>query len=137
MSRVYYKEGYKYQTQETIEEKLSFGPKEDILTDYIKFLRDGTIILKKGYAWDGATCFPDFKWIIRGSAVHDAGYQLLRLGLLPPEFKDKFDRELQTHCSEDGPAVLKPVYYAVYQAVARFGGGNAMAGTERPILVAP
>lgn len=137
MSKVYYKGGYKYQLQENLVIKTGIYPTRRIETDYIIFDIDGTLTLKKGYAWDGATGFPDFKWIIQGSAAHDAGYQLLRQGLLPARYKEDFDILLLKLCREDGPKILEPVYLAVYQAVKVFGGRSSCTTRRRLILVAP
>ena len=56
-----------------------------IFTDYIILDIQGNLVIKKGYAWDGATLFPDLEVVKRGSLVHDALCQLLRSGLLHSE----------------------------------------------------
>lgn len=71
-------------------------------SDWLALAEDGTVTLKKGYAWNGANCFPDVDTIVEPSAVHDALYQLGRLGVLPYECKVHADMLLYEMCVERG-----------------------------------
>jgi hypothetical protein len=117
-----YKDGYVYQVAEDYQQILPFAPKRAIKTDFIKFFPDGRLIIKKGYAWDGASCFPDLNSIIKPSLVHDALYQLLRHRHLSPDYKDKADRLLQDMCKKSGMSTW--MAWCVYQGV-KWGGGSA------------
>ena len=57
---------------------------------------DGALRLKEGYAFDGATGFPDIPKLMPTFAVHDAFYRMIREGLLPKKFKKKADETLIT-----------------------------------------
>lgn len=88
-------------------------------TEYITIWDDGRLILKTGYAWDGATCCPDVPEIMRGSAGHDALYQLLSIGAIPKQKRLNADSDLYRWCKEDGMAEV--LANAVLSAVRQFG----------------
>ena len=63
-----------------------------VVTQYVSLTVSGFLTLSPGYAWDGMS------WIVRDtpdsmdrSAVHDALYQLGRLGLLPDGWRAQAD----------------------------------------------
>ena len=76
-----YKSGYKYVLTETFGINIPLYH-QSITTSFIVLDPKGNLVLKEGYAWDGATFFPDLEVVKRGSLVHDALCQLLRLGSL-------------------------------------------------------
>lgn len=137
MSRgIKYKSGFKYQLAADYSVKnLPIRPAEPITTPFIVLTRDGDLLIRKGYAWDGPSGPTiDTKNFMRGSLVHDALYQLKRNSLLHVA-RDDLDRLLQRHCREDGMWRIRAWW--VYQGV-RFGGGLAAdPDNKRPILVAP
>jgi len=126
--QAFYKAGYLYQLTRPLVAKLDITLEKEIRTDYLLITVDGWLIMSKSYAWNGATSCPDFDWIIRGSAIHDAGYQLIRLGLLDPSHRNMFDKLLEKHCKEDdawfGAARI------VYIAVDKFGGSAIKPKSE-------
>lgn len=92
-----FKKGYKYQLesdwkwklQEDIEINYAFqGP-------YYALTEDGWIHAFKGCAWDGATWFPDFDWIMEGSLGHDILHWLIAHGAIPESQNDLIDKELE------------------------------------------
>ncbi len=89
-------------------------------TEYISLWNDGRLILHKGYAWDGATCCPDVPEIMRGSAGHDALYQLISIGAIPGSKRFHADFDLYRWCKEDG--MTEELASAVLSAVRAFGG---------------
>jgi len=89
-------------------------------TEYIMLWDDGRLILYKGYAWDGATCCPDVPEIMRGSAGHDALYQLIGLGAIPEAKRFNADFDLYRWCKDDGMDDIRA--NAVLSAVRQFGG---------------
>ncbi len=117
---IQYKAGYKYQL---VKDYLHQLPEEfvmkfpEIETDYLWLGESGLLIIKKGYAWDGPSGPTiDTKNFMRGSLVHDALYQLIRLGKLNKNTHRIFaDRELYFICLEDGMwwARACVVYYSV------------------------
>jgi hypothetical protein len=44
---------------------------------------DGILVIKKGYAWDGMTGYPDSKRNKKASLAHDIGYQMSNCGNSP------------------------------------------------------
>lgn len=97
-----YSDGWKYRIEEETQIKTAIVG-HICVTDWIRLDADGTLTLAKGYCWDGASgpAFdtPSFR---RPSAAHDAFYQLLRLGLLPPGMRELADEEMHRLCLEDG-----------------------------------
>jgi len=87
-------------------------------------LESGTLLLRKGYAWDGPSGptidTPDF---MRGSLVHDALYQLMREGLLNIKYRPYADMLLRDICLADGMAKWRANY--VYWAVRTFAAACA------------
>ena len=134
---VVYKGGYKYQLHETYEVTVVIKPLEDIETDYILLDQAGRLVLKKGYAWDGPSGPTiDTRNFMRGSLVHDALYQLMRMQKLSEsEHRKLADDELKRLCLEDGMSSIR--VWWVYESVRRFGGAAASADNAKPLLGAP
>jgi hypothetical protein len=132
--RIRYKEGYKYQlvTDYWIETDI-FGFDLNV-DDFIYLLPTGTLIMKRGYAWDGASGPTyDSKSSMRASLVHDALYQLM--GEYPDllEYRLYADELLYRICRQDGMWPFRA--YLWKKAVNWFGENAAMA--EDVILEAP
>lgn len=130
-----YKKGYKYQLAETYSVTTDVVSLRPIMTEYIR-LFDNRLIVEKGYAWDGPSGptidTPNF---MRGSLVHDALYQLMREGLLGPEWRKQADMELRRICLEDGMSRLRAWW--VYRGVRLGAGFAANPVNRKPILKAP
>lgn len=129
--------GYKYQLMEQY--SLDVAIKEyEIDTPYLSLGNDGILIIKKGYAWDGPSGPTiDTLNFMRGSLIHDAFYQLMRIEKMTPSYKDYADRLLRKICIEDGMSRFRAWY--VFQGVRLFGGENAKPDSEKPdeIICAP
>lgn len=124
----YYKHGnYKYRlTRDTVQQTNIFG--QNIITDFIELYEDGRLLIKKGYAWDGCSGPTiDTKKNMRAGLVHDALYQLIRLGHLPASDKKKIDILFRDILKEDG-------FYAsgLYYAGVSLFGGFAIKPKEEP-----
>ena len=133
---VFYKKGYKYQLTRPYTIKLDVTPITPIDFPYIKIDVSGNLTAKTGYSWDGASG-PTFdtKNSIRGSLVHDIGYQLIRLGVIDKSYKEYFDRLLKEICIEDG---MNPCRAKLWQwAVLKFGRGSTRPSAEPREEVAP
>lgn len=90
-------------------------------TEYVSIWDDGRMILRKGYAWDGPSGpTVDTADSMRGSAGHDALYQLIGLRVIPEELRILADADLRTWCMQDGMSELRA--NAWYKAVRIFGG---------------
>lgn len=84
-------------------------------------MRGKMLIVKKGYAWDGASLAPDFKDVILASCVHDALIQFVRVSCFPlgKSQIDKIFRDLMPY-----RFAARWIYWA---AVRMFGGVYAAA----------
>lgn len=132
--KVYYKKGYKYVLDKDLVVYTRIRPDADISTDFICLNRNGMLVIKKYYASDGPSGPSiDTRSFMRGAFVHDALYQLIREGHLPPEAKHSADLELKEICKEDGMMSLRAYY--VYKAVDLFGKDSTVY--DRKILSAP
>lgn len=135
-NKIYYKKGYKYQLKKDYECKIDILPIEDIKTEYVKLSVDGILWIKNGYAWDGPSGPAiDTKTFMRGSLVHDALYQLIRLWFLTEKDKIKVDKELKKICLEDGMNRFRANY--VYFFVKTFGKYAIDPNIEKEIEQAP
>jgi len=143
IARIRYRTGYKYQLAEDHSEWLHLGRLlQDYQGDFLELdigisPQDPTrLTMLKGYAWDGpsgpAVDSPNF---MRGSLVHDALYQLLRLGVLPQFCRKRADEELRRICLEDGMPRIRAEL--VYWAVRTFARRPALVTSVRPVLTAP
>jgi len=114
-----YRSGYKYQLAEDYTVQTSIAPGRSIKAKYIELAAQGMLIVKNGYAWDGPSG-PTFdtKSFMRGSLCHDCFYQLVRMGLLEPTWRESADYELKKMCLEDGMNKFRAWY--VYKSVVKF-----------------
>ena len=137
MKYIFYKRGYKYQLVRDFFTGTNIKPNEDIVTVYIKLTTDGSLTIKKGYAWDGASGPTiDTLNFMKGSLVHDALYQLMREGYLSRSRSRKsIDKLLQIICRMDGMCALRA--WLVYQAVRLCGNPSSDPANKKPIIKAP
>lgn len=133
--RIAYRAGYKYQLAETYEidtQILGYN----VRTEWISLDGTGKLTIRAGYAWDGASGpAADTQSIMRGSLVHDALYQLIRLGLLDHRFKRLADDLLRECCLRDG--MLSPLAWLTWKAVDKCADGATRPEAERPVIYAP
>jgi len=120
--------GYKYELAVPAETDSSIIGL-DIETEYLKLQNDGLLLARKGYCWDGPSGPSiDTKNFMRGSLFHDAGYQLIRMGLLPIEYKSHIDDLLKRICLEDGMSGFRSWY--VHRSVSLFGASSCRPNTQ-------
>jgi len=83
----------------------------------------GTLLIEKGYCWDGPSG-PTFDTMtfMKGSCLHDALYQLMRMDLLPWSQWRIADKELETQCLRDGMWSLRAKWV---MAGLKFARGKA------------
>ena len=136
-ARIRYRSGYKYQLVEGYSVKVSIIPTDPIKIEFITLGMDGTLVIKRGYAWDGASGPAiDTRNILRGSLVHDALYQLMRdAGLSKEQWRDEADLELKRICLEDG--MSRPRAWWVHRGVRLGGDPSASPESRKPIRTAP
>lgn len=127
-----YKQGYKYQLQEYYIIDVGIKLKYHIGNSYTELTRKGNLIIFKGYAWNGASGVPDFKFFLLPSLVHDALYQLMREGHLPRHYRKEVDMLFATMSSDrlgiGGFALI------IYWVLQTFAGKASTEENIRPIL---
>ena len=116
---------YKYQLTDSHKTPIPIEPDSDIQTEFMTLTKEGVLSIPKHYAWDGPSGLTiDTKSFMRGLLVHDALYQLMRLGKLDYEVHRKTaDQILRDICIEDGMWKFRAAY--VYRAVRIFGKKHA------------
>lgn len=131
-----YRSGYKYQLAETYTVLIGICPDAWIETDFLRLEPDGTLTIRAGYAWDGPSGPAiDTRSAMRGSLVHDALYQLIRMELLPPSFRALADEEYRGLCLEDGMGKIRA--WVQFTALRWFGVSSATPGKVKPVHVSP
>ena len=142
--KIHYTIGYKYQVAKAmaVNIQLNDPPVEVVNLTFLKLIPGAsasspcTLIVKEGYAWDGASGpavdSPNF---MRGSCVHDALYQLLRMEKISAVNRERADRILVEICAEDGMPWWRCKW--VYWGVSRYAGFAASPRNARKILTAP
>jgi hypothetical protein len=133
---IVYKAGYKYQLASTYITNVDIHPVETIDADFIRLEPDGRLVIQRGYAWDGASgpTFDD-ETSMRASLVHDALYQLIRMGYLDTSARLIADAELYQRLIQDGMREIRARTWLY--AVQQFGGWATTYAAERPLQVAP
>lgn len=123
---------YKYELMEPLLTEIP-GLHGYISTAFIH-LDDEILRVEKGYCWDGASGPTiDTKSTIRGSLVHDALYQLMRMGLLQQSYKPLADQTFRRLILEDGMGKFRAWYY--YNGVRFFGKGSAKVQQREPKVI--
>lgn len=132
MNKACYRKLKRYKYQLTDDYKIEIGIKGySVETTYLILNTTGELGITAGYAWDGPSGPTiDTLNFMRGSLVHDAMYQLIRIKEIPPHYKAYADLILKKICLEDGMSNFRANY--VYQAVKLFGGASAKPDSEKP-----
>jgi len=129
-----YRDGYKYQLVDHIVLQTDIKPDADITTYFIDLLTDGTLTMRRSYAWDGPSGITyDSENSITPSCFHDGCYQLMRQGLLPRLFRAKVDYEFEEMLKDRGMWWIRRKLWL--RAVRIFAA--AAARDPKPILTAP
>jgi len=130
-----YRSGYKYQLYSPYSHNIDIMQAEDYEDSFFRW--NGIFLtIKAGYAWDGPSGLTwDTKSFMRGSLVHDAMYQLMRMDVMPVEYRLSADELLREICLEDGMWSFRANY--VFRAVRRCGAQYTVASGLKSILCAP
>jgi len=140
MAKVCYRKltKYKYQLMDDYTIQTDIKPVKDIepkLAKFLSFSSDGVLTIRKFYAWDGPSGPTiDTRDFMRGSLVHDALYQLMRLGVLDYNVhRKRADEILREICLEDGMCSFRAWY--VYQALHLFAEGSTRPRKEPEVKI--
>jgi len=131
-----YQKGFKYQLTENMVCFIPALQKYGKLSCDFITLSDGHLMLLKGFAWDGASG-PTIDTLssMRGGAVHDALYKLIRLELLPPEVKEIADDILEFVCVKDGMWEWRAGVW--HRAVDKLADAAADPRNKKKVHIAP
>jgi len=126
---------YKYQLKLDYRIQTDAVPSEIVHMSYLNLASTGKLTINKGYAWDGPSGPTiDTLTFMRASLVHDALYQLMRLGQLDFRTDRKYaDDLLRRMCREDGMFGFRAWY--VHRALRWFGEKNARPNEAKPIAI--
>ena len=81
------------------------------------------LLIKAGYAWDGASGAWDTKATMYPALVHDALYQLIRLGIIPSGARKEADKLFRRLLKAEGMKFLQR--WCFYRAVRWLGASAA------------
>jgi hypothetical protein len=127
--------GYKYQVVEDYTTRIEVYPEKDLIFRFMELYPTGNLLIKSGYAWDGATGLPKTPTtILRGSLVHDVLYQLMRLGALNYKTNRLLaDQIFKKLCLEDGALAIEA--NCVYSLVRVFGEKYAKPTPTKEVVI--
>jgi hypothetical protein len=141
MSKIYYREGYKYQLHVSYEVQTGITGQAAIIPDpnstipWVQLFQDGLLRIKAGYAWDGPSGPAiDTRDFMRGSLVHDALYQLMRASKLDQETRPVADELMYRLCIEDG---MNHTYATICMEAVKEFAAYAAAPQREKVLTAP
>jgi hypothetical protein len=133
------KKGYKWQATEDHIQPLSerWNDVGVIRRDWYGIDGPGRkLVLFRGYAWNGASGIPDDRKVVRGSGVHDALYQEMRLGGLDHnKYRNAADLELKDICISAG--MWKARAYTIYLGVRVLANFAIDPGQESKVMEVP
>ena len=132
-----YRAGYRYQLSENEYYQSDIMPVPVLAdTDFLALDGEGLLTIRAGYCWDGASGpvihTPEN---MRASLIHDAYYQLIRLGLVHFAYRAAADRVYRRVCIEDGMSLARAESH--YIALRVFGARFALAESGPVVLTAP
>ena len=136
--QIEYKRGYKYQLSEPYAVFVGSPLLESVTcaNGYLRLDKGGMLQIEKGYAWDGPSGpTVDTKTFMRASLVHDALYQMIRLGVLPISARAYVDDLMRAHCKEDG--MNRARAWWVFWALRLFAGHAVVPESRKKTLTAP
>lgn len=114
---------YKFNLHSDFEFDVDIQVKEDKDLGLLSITKNGKLVIKKGYSWDGPSGPTiDTRNFMQGSLVHDALYQMMREGVIAQHQRKRADEILREICVADKMSKLRAWW--VYQGV-RIGGASA------------
>ena len=130
--KIRYRSGYKYQLETTYCYDTGINVKECYCGEFLEIDSYGFLTIRAGYAWDGASGPTlDTKDTMRGSLVHDALYQLMRLGAIHRANRKAADKIIKRICREDGMGKFRAWYW--YRTLRKCGRVNTQASSIKKV----
>ena len=131
---IFYKEGYDYQLYEDYEIQTDIYD-QNINEQFITIWPTGELVIRKGFAWDGASGSIDTDTNRRASLVHDAICDAINNDLLPRHFQKNADRLFKEICKSAGMSGFREWHHN--KGVSWFSKSRFKKFKPRPILTAP
>jgi len=98
-----------------------------VMHELFDLYANGLLMVYAGYHWDGVSGpMIDTDDSMIGGCVHDVGYQMIRLGLIPPHTKGEWDNLLKVLFSSCGMNSFRTWY--AHTAVGLFGSSSCKVG---------
>jgi len=136
MEKILYRKNLGYQLMRDFAIKTNIKRIKKVKHEFIDLNSEGLILIKSGYAWDGPSGPTlDTHTFMRGSLVHDAFYELIRLGFVDKKDRKKADKLLREMCITDGMTKFRAWY--VYNSLRFAGGLSVRSSSNDDILVSP
>lgn len=131
-----YKKGFKYQLDQNYYDFVAIKPPHAIETHFISLHTNGGLYIRKGYAWDGPSGWTiDTPSSMRASLVHDAMYQLIRMGRLKQSDRILADMDFHERCIEDKMFKIRARLW--YRALRLGAGPAADPANRKKVRIAP
>lgn len=131
-----YTAGYKYMLEVDYRVLVRVVPKTHIQAGRLMLTTDGFLTIRAGYGWDGASGpMLDTNSVMRASLIHDALYELIRLGHLELDQRAACDEEFDVAAEQDGCPRWRRWY--TLQALRLRGTSRARPSAQRLVLRAP
>ena len=126
---------YKYQLMDDYSVQIDIKPPQTIDYKFLSLSSEGLLTMRKYYAWDGPSGPTiDTRDFMRGSLVHDALYQFMRMKALDHKVhRKRADEIIKEICLEDGMCSFRAWY--VYHALRIFAGGAARPQDEPEVEI--
>ena len=136
IEKIKYRKGFKYQLAEIFAIQTDIKTGYDSDYEFLILAGSGILTIRAGYAWDGPSGPAiDTRNFMRASLVHDAFYQLMRVGVIGNNYRKKADYELYRMCREDGMTFIRAKW--CYLALRLAAGNAASPESVKKILEAP
>jgi hypothetical protein len=137
IENIFYKEGYKYQLSSPYSIITNIFPDRPIIHEFFTLTPNGTLQIRSGYAWDGASGpTVDTKSSMRGSLVHDCFCQMLHNKELDYDIYASLIHNLFYRIlKEDKMFPIRAWYW--HRAVVIARGGDPEHEDDNPELSAP
>lgn len=131
----YTNDGKPYRVEKDFLEYTKIRPRQTIVTEFVILHADGSLVIKEGYRWDGASG-PTLPWksAARPSCCHDAIYELISLGLLDKKWRKAGDKMLRRMLKEDGMGF---VHRNLWYRAVRWGGGSHTRPETEVVHISP
>ncbi len=91
--------GFKIKEEYIVE--IDLGVMNPIYHKYFSYV-NRVLTIKKGYWWNGVTCWFTTKSTLKGTLIHDVFYQMMELRLLPLHYKGRIDNYYEWMIIKDG-----------------------------------